>query len=86
MTYAIQIEKAAAKFIQKLPAPDKERVLKAIYKLPDEGDIKQLKGQKSSGFFRLRVGNYRIIYTVDHGQLIVCVVDAGNRGQIYNKY
>lgn len=80
MTYAIQIEKTATKFIQKLPTPDKERVLKAIYKLPDEGDIKQLKGQKSNGFFRLRVGNYRIIYTVDHGQLIVCIVDAGNRG------
>lgn len=86
MSYSIQIEKTAAKFIQKLPAPDKERVLKAINKLPDEGDIKQLKGQKSAGFFRLRVGNYRIIYTVDHGRLIVCVADAGNRGQIYNKY
>lgn len=86
MKYKIQIEKPAAKFIQKLPAPDKERVLRAINKLPDDGDIKQLKGQKSNGFFRLRVGNYRIIYTVDHGELIVCVVDAGNRGQIYNRY
>ena len=38
------------------------------------------------GFFRLRVGDYRIIYTVDNGQLIVRVVDAGNRGQIYNRY
>ena len=34
----------------------------------------------------LRVGDYRIIYTVDNGQLIVRVVDAGNRGQIYNRY
>ena len=86
MKYKIQIEKPAAKFIQKLPTPDKERVLRAINKLPDDGDIKQLKGQKSNDFFRLRVGNYRIIYTVDHGELIVCVVDAGNRGQIYNRY
>ena len=31
-------------------------------------------------------GDYRIIYTVDNGQLIVRVVDAGNRGQIYNRY
>lgn len=38
------------------------------------------------GFLRLRVGDYRIIYTVDNGQLIVRVVDAGNRGQIYNRY
>lgn len=82
MKYKIVIEKPAEKFIVKLPRPDKERILKAIYRLPDEGDIKALKGQKSRGMYRLRVGDYRIIYTVDSGQLIVCVIDAGNRGQI----
>ena len=86
MKYQIVIEKAAEKFIVKLPRPDKERVLKAISRLPSEGDIKQLKGQKSRGMYRLRVGDYRIIYTVDNGRLVVCVIDAGNRGQIYNRY
>lgn len=84
MKYQIKIEKDAQKFLKKLPRPDETRVLKAIAKLPDEGDRKQLKGHPE--FFRLRVGNYRIIYTVDNGQLIVRVVDAGNRGQIYNRY
>ena len=84
MKYQIKIEKDAQKFLKKLPHPDETRVLKAIAKLPDVGDRKQLKGHP--GFFRLRVGNYRIIYTVDNGQLIVRVVDAGNRGQIYNRY
>ena len=86
MSYTIVIEKLAEKFIMKLPKPEKERVLKAIYKLPNEGDIKQLKGKKSRGLLRLRVGDYRIIYTVDNGKLVVCVVDAGNRGEIYNRY
>lgn len=84
MKYQIKIEKDAQKFLKKLPRPDETRVLKAIAKLPDEGDRKQMKGHL--GFFRLRVGDYRIIYTVDNGQLIVRVVDAGNRGQIYNRY
>mgnify|MGYP005766289953 FL=1 len=70
----------------KLPKPEKERVLRAIYKLPQEGDIKQLKGKRSKGLFRLRVGDYRIIYAVDNGKLVVFVIDAGNRGQIYNQY
>ena len=70
----------------KLDRPERERVLKAIAKLPYEGDIKKLKGKKSRGLLRLRVGDYRIIYTVDNGQLIVFVIDAGNRGQIYNRY
>ena len=86
MKYKIILEKNAEKFIVKLPRPEKERVLRAIYRLPAEGDIKALKGPKSRGMYRLRVGDYRIIYTVDHGQLIVCVIDAGNRGQIYNRY
>ena len=84
MKYQIKIEKDAQKFLKKLPRPDETRVLKAIAKLPDEGDRKQMKGHPV--FFRLRVGDYRIIYTVDNGQLIVRVVDAGNRGQIYNRY
>lgn len=84
MKYQIKIEKDAQKFLKKLPRPDETRVLKAIAKLPDEGDRKQMKGHP--GFFRLRVGDYRIIYTVDNGQLIVRVVDAENRGQIYNRY
>lgn len=86
MNYAIVIEKPAEKFITKLSRPERERVLRAIAKLPFEGDVKPLRGQRSRGFFRLRVGDYRIIYTLDNGRLIVCVVDAGNRGQIYRQY
>ncbi len=86
MKYRIIIEKPAEKFIVKLPQSEKERVLHAISKFPYEGDIKRLQGKKSRGLLRLRVGDYRIIYTVDNGLLVVCVVDAGNRGQIYNRY
>lgn len=86
MSYTILIEKPAERFIAKLPKPEKERVLKAIYQLPHTGDIKRLQGQKSKGMYRLRVGDYRVIFTVDNGRLVVCVIDAGNRGQIYNRY
>lgn len=84
MKYTILYDKTAVKFIRKQPPEQQRRILEAVHALPDEGDRKQLKGHK--GLYRLRVGNYRIIYTVDNGRLIVCIVDAGNRGQIYNKY
>lgn len=86
MKYTIDIKKRAEKFIVKLPKPEKERVLKAIYQLPEGEDIKQLKGKKNKGLLRLRIGDYRIIYSIDHGKLIVYVIDAGNRGEIYNRY
>lgn len=86
MKYTIVIEKPAEKFIMRLAQPEKERILKAIHELPHNGDIKRLQGKKSRGMYRLRVGSYRIIYTVDNGRLVVCVIDAGNRGQVYNRY
>lgn len=79
--YKIIIKKKAKKFIDKLPKNERLRIAKAIEMLPNGEDIKKLKG--SENLLRLRVGDYRIIYTVDHGELIVIVVDAGNRGQIY---
>ena len=82
--YRIVIKKRAKKFIDKLPLNEKKRVVSAIEQLPNGEDIKQLKGH--AGMLRLRVGDYRIIYTVDNGELVICVIDAGNRGQIYNRY
>ena len=82
--YKIIIKKKAKKFIDKLPKNEKIRVVRAIEMLPDGEDIKKLKGY--GDLLRLRIGAYRIIYTVDHGELIVYVIDAGNRGKIYNRY
>ena len=83
MSYEIVIERKALKFINSQPADQKRRILSAINKLPDRGDIKPLTGE--DGAFRLRVGDYRVIYTVDNGRLIVDVVAAGPRGQIYKR-
>lgn len=79
--YKIIIKKKAKKFIDKLPKNERLRIAKAIEALPDGEDIKKLKGY--TDLLRLRVGDYRIIYTVNHGELVVIVIDAGNRGQIY---
>ena len=84
--YKIIIKKKAKKFIDTLPKNERLRVAIAIEQLPNGEDIKKLKGEKNKGLLRLRVGDYRIIYSVDNGKLIVYVIDAGNRGEIYNKY
>ena len=82
--YRIVLKKPAKKFIDRLPLNEKRRVVAAIEQLPNGEDIKRLKGHDD--LLRPRVGSYRIIYTVDNGELVVYVIDAGNRGQIYNKY
>lgn len=85
MKYVVEIQRLAAKFIRKLPRPEQERVLRAIHKLPEEGDVRRLQGPKGRGLMRLRVGPYRIIYSIDDGKLVIYVVDAGNRGDIYKR-
>lgn len=85
LMYQIIIKKKDKRFIDKLPKNERKRISTAIEKLPNGEDIKPLKGDKNRGLLRLRVGDYHIIYTVDNGKLIVYVIDADNRGDIYKK-
>ena len=77
----IEIDKPAMKFLTKQPKQQQERLLRAIYKLPDEGDIKAMAGY--AGVYRLRVGDYRVLYTIENERLIIRVLQIGNRGDVY---
>lgn len=81
MKYQIVIDKPALKFLQKQSPDQRERLLKAIYKLPELGDIKPMSGHEN--LYRLRVGTYRVIYTIDNDILTVRVLTIGNRGDVY---
>ena len=48
---------------------------------PDAGDIRPMSGHEN--LYRLRVGSYRVLYSVDGGLLIVHVLTIGNRGDVY---
>lgn len=82
MKYRVIIEKKAEKFIRKQEKKDQERLLKAAYRLPEGTDIKKLKG---SDLFRVRVGNYRILYTIDDGIKVITVENIDNRGDVYKR-
>ena len=80
MTYRIQIDKPAMKFLQKQPQAQRERLLRAIQGLPDSGE-KPMGGHEN--LYRLRVGTFRMLYTIIGDLLIVRVLDIGNRGDVY---
>ena len=81
MTYQIVIDKPALKFLQKQPQAQHERLLKAIYALPNNGDIKAMSGHEN--LYRLRVGTFHVIYTIENQILTVRVLTIGNRGDVY---
>ena len=84
MNYKIGFEKQAQKFIFKQPPQQQKRILSAINKLPNEGDIRPLQGYENT--FRLRVGNYRVIYTIKNEIVTISVMYIGNRGDIYKQF
>ena len=73
----IKYSKQALKFLQKQDKTTQKRILKAINLLP-LGDVKKL--QNKSGY-RLRVGDFRIIFDKDGNIIFIEKID--NRGQIY---
>ncbi len=81
MKYQIIYEKAAVKFLRKQPPDQQRRLVAAIHLLPGVGDIKPLSGHP--GEYRLRVGPYRVLYTIEETVLIVRVLTIGNRGDVY---
>lgn len=75
----IRYAKAAIKAINSMDRPTKQRVYEAIHKLP-EGDIKVLQGL--DGSFRLRVGNWRILFSRPEKDIIF-IEKVGPRGDVY---
>jgi len=62
----IEYSKQAAKEISKISSPFKKNIKEAIEKLP-AGDVKKLKGFINA--YRLRVGDYRVLYDVGEGKI-----------------
>jgi mRNA interferase RelE/StbE len=81
--YSVFIEKLAEKQLAKIPPPHFNRITKALQSLstnPRPSGCKKLKGRDG---YRIRVGDYRIIYTIEDDVLKVYVIDIGYRREIY---
>jgi len=83
MNYRIIIQKSAEKFLRKQTKKMQERLLNVIYKLPEGSDIKKLQGHN---MYRTRVGDIRILYTIDDAIKIIFVENINNRGDVYKKF
>ena len=82
--YRIEIGKTATKQLKKINIKDRTRLTKKILSLADNphphGSIK-MKGDSSA--YRVRVGNYRIIYDVIEREIVILVLKIGHRKEVY---
>ena len=84
MTYRIDLAPAAVRQLRKLDLPARRRVQAAIELLADQprppGAIKLAGGE---GEWRVRTGDYRVVYEIRDEVLVVLVVAVGHRREIY---
>lgn len=86
MTYSVKIAKDAAKALASLPRKDQQRARAAIDLLsetPRPPTCVAVRGE--TNVYRVRVGDYRIIYEVFDDRLIVHVVRVAHRREAYRK-
>jgi mRNA interferase RelE/StbE len=84
MTYSILLAPPAERQLKALTEPVQKRIVKRLRTLkenPRPHGVKKLAGEED--LYRIREGNYRIIYTIQAKQLIVLVVKIGDRKEIY---
>ena len=82
--YDIKIVGAVRRQLKRINREDKKRILDKIESLaenPRPHGYKELKGNEN--LFRVRTGDYRIIYEIQDKVLIVTVLKVGNRREIY---
>jgi len=87
MTYAIEISSSAAKALAKVAKRDRLRIAGAIELLsvePRPPRAKMLRGGEH-GRWRVRVGNYRIVYTIVDERLLILVLRIAHRREVYDR-
>lgn len=84
MTYQIQFTPAALKQLRKLDAPARRRIQAAVELLASEPRPPAATQLVSSGgAWRVRVGDYRVVYDIHDDVLVVLVLKLGHRREIY---
>lgn len=81
--YELQIKPSAVKEIEKLPRKDRPRVVQKIRALavnPRPHGCEKLSAEEK---YRIRQGDYRVVYSIDDNERVVLVVKVGHRKEVY---
>jgi len=83
MSYAVYLKRSAEKELDRLPAEVHDRVIKQLISLRDDPrphGIKKLHGKEG---YRIRVGDYRILYVIDDNENKLEIISVAHRKEVY---
>ena len=83
MAYRVEVQKRASKELSRIGAGDQLRIVRAMEELGVDPRPPGCKKLKDSPYWRIRVGDYRVIYRIEEDRLLVLVVRIGHRKDVY---
>lgn len=84
-SYSVLLTRSAAKELERVRTKDRTRIVRKIGALAEDPrpvGVEKLSGDEK---YRIRQGDYRILYEIVDAQLIVTVVRIGNRREVYRR-
>jgi mRNA interferase RelE/StbE len=84
--YKIELRRRAQRALDKLSEPDFKAVIKAVQELAQVQRPRGVEKVKNSGLWRIRKGDYRIIYAIDDTHQLITIVRVGHRRDIYRSF
>jgi mRNA interferase RelE/StbE len=84
MTYTVRLDGRTRKTLDRLPADMHARIVRKLDALeedPRPHGVEKLAGPDS--LYRVRVGDWRIVYAIHDRELVVIVIRIGNRREVY---
>ena len=85
MDHSIKIEPSARKYLSSLDVGIRRRIMQAIDKLSTDPRPSGCKKLKECEAYRIRIGDYRVIYEVHDDVLVVLVIRVAHRSDVYNR-
>jgi mRNA interferase RelE/StbE len=83
MVYQVLLKRSAEKELDSLPKDLRQRIIKRLLALEENArpdGVRKLQGEEA---YRIRVGDYRVLYTVDDIDHLVTVYAIGHRREVY---
>lgn len=88
MKYKVIVHKRAARYLKGLPEFQKQRIIQSLRELENgitgKMDVKSMAGEWK-GYYRMRIGDIRVIFWIEHKLKTIYVDHIGSRGDVYQK-
>jgi mRNA interferase RelE/StbE len=82
-SYNLRIKPSAAKELEALPRKDRQRIITRVRKLSDEPRPSGCEKLSGHNLYRMRQGNYRILYTIQDADSVIVIIAIGHRREVY---